>query len=149
MKESLATIIRRYVESGELVLQLLRESHGISDPLSAYWSGVLPQSGRLSTELGGQYRFHGVGCFFTLNDLRIDIDFEPGQRGVGFDAWRLVRFARETLGQGEPDTKEVEEELARAEERGELVRRGRLYFLPSHSETRPAPIGPAGDGPRE
>jgi hypothetical protein len=149
MKARLDAILRRYVNAAERVLQLMRESHGISDPLAAYWSGVLPQSGRLSTELGGQYRFHGVGCFFTLNDIRIDVDFEPGQSAVGFDAWRLVRFARETLGQDELDTREVEENLARSEAIGELVRRGRFYFLPSARETTHKPTEPTGDRPRE
>jgi hypothetical protein len=128
--EHLSTLLSRYMDAAELVLQLLRDSYGISDPLAAYWSGALPQSGRLSTARGGQYRFHGVGCFFTLDDVRIDVDFEPGQSGVGFDAWRLAHFARETLGQ-ELDAEEVEEELARSAEKGELVRRGHLYFFPA------------------
>jgi hypothetical protein len=141
-------LIRRYVDAAEWVLRLLRDSHGISDPLSAYWGGAVPQSGRLSNDLGGQYCFHGVGCYFTLNDLRIDVDFEPGQAAVGFDAWRLVRFARETLGQ-ELDTEEVGEQLAHSAGAGTLVRPRRLYFLPSPRGTIRTPVKRAENSPRE
>jgi hypothetical protein len=126
------SLIDRYLAATKLVVGCLQDTYGIDNPLAAYWSGAIPQTGTLSSSEGGQYRFHGVGCYFTLGDIHIDVDFDPEGRADGFDAWRLLRFASETLSSDELDLDEVKAELSRACAGGELVRRGELYFLPGN-----------------
>jgi hypothetical protein len=59
------------------------------------------------------------------------VDFEPGVRAIGFDAWRLFRFAHETLGLDTIQLKDLEEALTKAVEEGTLVHKGHLYFVAS------------------
>jgi hypothetical protein len=131
MNAQLTDLIHRYLGAAHRVVQQLRYVHGTLDLLSAYWSGKLPKTGQLSRKPGDLYNFHGLGCFFSLDTDRIDVDFLPGENAIGFDGWRLSRFASETLGLEKVELKDVEEELAQAVSRGELLRKGHLYFLTS------------------
>ncbi len=131
MDALLADLIHQYLDTAQKVVQQMCRTHGISNLLSAWWSRKLPKRGHLTNKPGDYYDFHGVGCFFSLDNVRIDVDFVPGESAIGFDAWRLIRFARETLGSEKLDLKDLEEELAQLVKRGQLVRKGHLYFLPA------------------
>ena len=48
--------------------------------------------GRQGQHNGIAYSFHGIGCYFETNDLRLDVDFDSQGDWRGFDLWRLQSF---------------------------------------------------------
>ncbi|WP_291776777.1 hypothetical protein [Luteibacter sp.] len=96
MKKQLVDLIRDYQAMVHEALVLMHRS-GIRMPTSSLeWAGTrIPRNGRLDGDIA--YVKHGVGCAVYLPDGEVDFDF--GRRGEinGFDAWRLLRFARERL----------------------------------------------------
>jgi len=72
-------------------VRLLRLSFGRSDVLRAWRIGDRPQIGHAAW---GHYEMHGYGCTVFLADVTIDVEFSDRGR-LGFDGWRLWRFARQ------------------------------------------------------
>ncbi|MDF7815139.1 hypothetical protein [Hymenobacter sp. YC55] len=48
--------------------------------------------GRQGQRNGIAYAFHGIGCYFETNNLRLDVDFDSQGDWRGFDLWRLQSF---------------------------------------------------------
>jgi hypothetical protein len=89
----LLSLIRRYVDVAASFAAKLREELGQQDLLSAVSSRKVPRGGTLHG--GARYHFHGIGCSIEDPTLNIDFDFGPKGRSDGFDAWRLLAFARQ------------------------------------------------------
>jgi hypothetical protein len=132
MIQTVPQLIDDYLRTAMEVTSRMSAGHGVDNPWLAYLKGELPQRGPLSPREGGTYRFHGVGCHFRTDDIDIEIDFGPGGMVGGFDAYRLVYFARHTLGAEEFDVPQVRQELERMHEKGELIKHPQwsdsLYF---------------------
>jgi hypothetical protein len=121
MKRTIPELIGEYLRAAREVIARMSNAYGVDNLWMAYLKGELPQRGPLSPEDGGSYRFHGIGCHFRAKDVDIEIDFGPGGVVGGFDAWRLVYFARHTLGE-EFDIADVRSKLACMFENGELTK---------------------------
>lgn len=138
MTKNISKLISDYLDAANDVASQMKSTYGIDDLWSAYVGGHLPKTGAISKLEGGTYRFHGAGCYFQFRDVQIDIDFGPHGSVDGFDAWRLVRFARETLGSEQFDLDSVKTELSRMNQSGELVKKldwsRELYFLANNPE---------------
>ena len=48
--------------------------------------------GRQGQRNGIAYSFHGIGCYFETNNLRLDVDFDSRGDWQGYDLWRLQSF---------------------------------------------------------
>jgi hypothetical protein len=107
---------------------LLQLRYGCDDLLEAYWSGTIPKSGELCCGRS-KYRFHGSGCYFENESCRIDIDFGPGGRYDGFDAYRLHRFSLENGDSNVLPLDKIQTEIV------ELLSEGLLQSFPSFSRT--------------
>ena len=84
----------------------------------------LPRHGSIDLQCIGSttYRFHGRGCYFSSKTTTIDIELPNCPESVGFDAWRLYLFARETLRQRKITLDDVRQELDRQVQSGRLLR---------------------------
>jgi hypothetical protein len=85
-------LIKDYLSAVDGCLYLFNEKFGRRDIVRAWKEGVIPQSGELSAN--ASYRMHGVGCAVEFPEYDVDFDFAK-QDEVGFDPWRLWRYAKQ------------------------------------------------------
>jgi hypothetical protein len=107
-------LITDYQRAAKTTVTGLKKQTGSNTLLADMRDGKIPRRGKL-LQPRGKYQFHGVGCLFEVNKRIVDIDFGPGERFDGFDAWRLHRYAESafewrnlTLGQIEKGLQELE-----------------------------------------
>jgi hypothetical protein len=89
---NLLDLIQCYQQAALAAVEELRSQVGTVDLLRAVNSRAAPRQGILPS--GKTYEFHGVGCRFERDQQTVDVDFGPGGRCDGFDAWRLWMFAQ-------------------------------------------------------
>lgn len=116
-------LITRYVEAAGKALKALRAKAGCDDVFAAWRSGAIPAAGGVELLTGGEgtYLFHGRGCYFEIGSLKIDLEFSQSD-AIGFDAWRLYRFADETLGIEGIEPEEIDLQLKEKVDAGALRR---------------------------
>jgi hypothetical protein len=90
---SMIELIRDYTSTTATAVAQLRRECGVEDLLQGWHQRRYPQHGKLSD--GAEYHFHGIGCCVERPEVDVDLDFGPGGRADGFDAWRLWRFAKQ------------------------------------------------------
>ena len=114
-----------YLRAAIPVVSLLRLSFGRSDVLLVWRMGDRPQIG---DGVWGHYEMHGYGCTVFLDDVAMEIEFS-GRDRIGFDGWRLWRFARQhpTRWPTYQDLNRVEREQSAAVQDG-IFRRGKPQF---------------------
>jgi len=134
----LDVLIQRYTEAATRVVRGMHEALGESNLLAAWRDGRLPATGDLALPgLGtGSYRFHGRGCYVEVGTTNIDIELCQDEKMLGFDAWRLLRFAEETLGLQGLELEDIDSELAKKKADGALGYSNNapyfgLYFVPT------------------
>lgn len=115
-----------YLTAATHCVSLMRLSFGRSDVLDAWKRGDLPQIGEAGW---GRYEMHGYGGTVFLFGLTVDIEFSDRGR-LGFDGWRLWRFARQhpTLWAEYQSLAHVERELSAGFREG-IFRRSQPQFL--------------------
>lgn len=89
---TIVNLITDYLSAVDDCLALFDQKFGRRDLVRAWKEGVVPQTGELSD--GIEYQMHGVGCAVEYADHDVDFDF-ANQHEVGFDAWRLWRYAKQ------------------------------------------------------
>ena len=89
---NLQQLIAEYREKVDLSLRMFEEDYDRRDLIEAWRSGVIPQSGTLSS--GATFEFHGVGCCVEFHNHWVDFDFATPVT-PGFDAWRLWQYAKQ------------------------------------------------------
>lgn len=115
----LLSIIDRYLQNVGCAVSSARGEFGCENLLAARRSGTIPKSGVLRD--GWNFNFHGVGCRFEREASAVDVDFGPFGRSDGFDAWRIWRFAQESLGMHDLELAQVSAELAALKTSGTVV----------------------------
>ena len=90
-KDLLLKLINDYLSCANYVCSLLKESNKSGESiLRAIRTGKIPKEGYLDEDI--HYVAHGVGCFFEIQNTKIDVDFGPNDRNDGFDIPRLKIF---------------------------------------------------------
>jgi hypothetical protein len=90
-KELLLKLIKEYISCANYVCSLLKELNTTSESiLRAIKIKQIPKQGYLDKDI--YYNAHGVGCYFEMQNIKIDIDFGPNDRNDGFDVHRLMTF---------------------------------------------------------
>ena len=135
---SIDELIGPYVRDAAQVLNAMSTALSATDVMGEWLSGRIPATGRIDfPSLGhGSYKFHGRGCYFTFGELKIDIELCSGHDTIGFDSWRLYRYASETLKLDGVETEEIESSLVRKLADGGLRFSNEppyfgLYFIPA------------------
>ena len=110
---TVSDLIRDYIKDAAQVIAALRSAFGCRNLTAAVISTQIPRLGEIQHDTLGtiSFQFHGRGCFVSVGSLKIDIELCGDSDIVGFDAWRLCRYASETLGWGEVDPDEMQAEL--------------------------------------
>ncbi|WP_372006069.1 hypothetical protein P7L74_12645 [Tistrella mobilis] len=85
-------LVVKYLSEIEECLVLFEKKYNRRDLVRAWRSGAIPQNENLTA--GITYSMHGVGCTVEYNDHEVDFDF-ANRYEVGFDAWRLWRYAKQ------------------------------------------------------
>ncbi|WP_372501208.1 hypothetical protein P7L66_05955 (plasmid) [Tistrella mobilis] len=85
-------LIVNYLSEVEECLILFEKKFGRRDLVRAWRCGAISQKGLLTNDI--VYCMHGVGCVVEYPDHEVDFDF-ANQDEVGFDAWRLWRYAKQ------------------------------------------------------
>jgi hypothetical protein len=131
-------LISRYVDDASRIVKCMAAAWKTSALLAAWHSGEKPASGCVALPDGRvlEYRFHGRGCYFKLGQLRIDVELCRDSEAIGFDSWRLLRYAEETLNQTGIELEDIELELKRKVAEGTLLYSSEspyfgLYHLPA------------------
>lgn len=116
-------LINLYIDDASRIIQYMIDAWKTSDLLTAWRSGEKPPSGSVPLPDGQivTYRFHGRGCYFTLDDLRIDVELCEDAETIGFDSWRLLRYAEETLNRKDIEQDDIEDELKQRVANGTLL----------------------------
>lgn len=112
-KGSLLELFRHYVNDAKQLVAILRTTFGLRNLTAAVACGQIPRVGVIRDDTLGpiSFQFHGRGCFISVGLLKIDIELCGESEMVGFDAWRLCRYASETLEWGEVDLDEQQVKL--------------------------------------
>jgi hypothetical protein len=92
MPMAIEQLIADYLQQAEKCLSLFAGKFGRRDLVRAWREHVVPQAGELAK--GVDYHMHGVGCAVEFPDYEVDFDFASSSQ-VGFDVWRLWRFAKQ------------------------------------------------------
>lgn len=92
MKGTFEDLITDYLQQVENCLVLFEAKFERRDLIRAWREGVIPLTGELADGL--EYNMHGYGCAVEYPDYDVDFDFAAPDK-VGFDAWRLWRFANQ------------------------------------------------------
>ncbi|WP_421694513.1 DUF6896 domain-containing protein [Aestuariivirga sp.] len=135
-------LILDYLTAVERCLALFEKKFGRKDLIRAWREGVIPQTGKLAD--GVLYQIHGFGCGVEYTDHDIDFEF-ANQHEVGFDAWRLWRYAKQFshLYPDYQDLRAVETTLAKELANGSIRRiesrylgegNDKLYHLAQNTE---------------
>ncbi len=85
-------LIFDYQRATHAAVAALKNQFGSSNLLADLRAGKIPRKGSLD-EYRGRFQFHGIGCRFDISKRVVDVDFGPGGRCDGFDAWRLHKYA--------------------------------------------------------
>lgn len=119
---ALKEVILRYVDDAKRIVTALRSAFGCRNLVAAQKSDEIPRSGNIQDpSLGGlTFQFHGRGCFVSTGRMRIDVELCFDSDAIGFDAWRLSRYASETLGITDADPDEIHDALDRLRDQNEL-----------------------------
>jgi len=123
-------LMAAYYRTASELIDAVKRTFSVTNILSAYWEGVLPQDGSLKEPSGGTFHFHGTGCRFTIGDRIADVEFLPGCDELGFDAWRLWYYAKHYLGYTHLSLDSIQTSLSVACNQELLVLRDNLYFFP-------------------
>jgi hypothetical protein len=89
---SFVKLVVDYMAAVEEILRVFERKFGRRDLLRAWRERAISQSGQLQDDV--QYHMHGYGCAVEYPDYDVDFDF-AGVSEVGFDAWRLWRYAKQ------------------------------------------------------
>jgi hypothetical protein len=84
--EQIIALIHSYRALASKAVLSMRQHFRTENLLSARRQGLIPPRGKIGATA---FSFHGVGCWFQLPNGSIDVDFGPGEKFDGFDAWRL------------------------------------------------------------
>ena len=93
-KKKIYILIKKYIDIIEIFHKEIAIYYGICDPLRAYHSKLLGQTGILNLSQEVAYRFHGTGCELKYKDTNeiIDFDYTPKMHYDGFDPWRIWKY---------------------------------------------------------
>ncbi len=89
-------LILDYEKTAKDFLQLLKEVLCVDNPFRAIFEKKILRNGPFLSDYF--YRFHGIGVRIETNDEEentiVDIEIEGSWSYAGFDAWRLLSFAK-------------------------------------------------------
>lgn len=144
MKPELDTLIDRFRAAQDIgvdaFVRVLKLPLPVSD--QAWISYCLKNGIQLVDQINGVPVYaHGHGIEIKLDGLTIDFDWGPNGEPDGFDAWRLYNFTLDNETHVTCTHLEVISWLEEAREKGEVVRRGHLYFDPIRRSTRASGTG--------
>jgi hypothetical protein len=90
--DQLVNLIERYQADAARLSSKVALHFKVDNLFCAWREGAIPSQGAVE---GISFKFHGSGCYFQTDILRVDVDFGPGGRVDGFDAGRLSRYVTE------------------------------------------------------
>lgn len=94
----LIRIIHEYEFCIKMFSSIVEKTYKISvSPFVAKNLGLIPTSGTISTNGGMElkFHFHGLGCYFELNSIAVDFDYEAGSFIYnGFFLEKILLFIR-------------------------------------------------------
>lgn len=136
-------LVADYVADASRIINCVVDAWKTSDLLTAWWSSEKPASGSVPLPDGRTvaYRFHGRGCYFTHDDLRIDVELCEDAKTIGFDSWRLFRYAEETLKRTDIQQEEIEDKLKEKVANGTLCFSSEAPYFGLFHSPRPVRMG--------
>jgi hypothetical protein len=84
------TVINQYLADSRIINQTLKAHFGVDNLVRSYRHRLIPKSATVGNI---SYQMHGIGCRAVSGKLTIDFDLNETGEVVGFDAWRLLRYA--------------------------------------------------------
>ncbi|MBX0293022.1 hypothetical protein K3G63_21440 [Hymenobacter sp. HSC-4F20] len=90
-EQQLFACIEQWVQQADRLCCALRQAYGL-DFTRIGWverNACMGQRGRVN---GIAYSFHGIGCYFENEGLKLDVDFDSKGDWHGFDLWRIQSF---------------------------------------------------------
>ena len=132
-------LIDEYLKFVRQAVSELVTRYGRKDLLRAWHSRAIPKRGRAG---GVAFDFHGVGCYFVVDKVEVNMDFGPDDRIDGFDAWRLHQFARQRPSFAGYSLADIEAGLDVLLQRGVVEKPGKiasehLYFFTDRTDRIP------------
>lgn len=95
MPNNIVLLIDAYLAAVHEAAEAVKSHLNTSDPLMAVHENLSLRRGMIDSAT--EYAFHGFGCLVTRGGKSVDFDFGPNGTTGGFDAWRLLMFAREDV----------------------------------------------------
>lgn len=88
-----------------------------------------------------KYSFHGVGCWFENDSLKIDWNFGPGDEWCGFDPWLFAEYIQDYHKELEEfhDGNKIKEEFMQAKSHGEMKGGTSNFYFSYRKKRRPRP----------
>ncbi len=121
-------LIYDYIQCAKYMCDVLTSTYTEEEELlRAYRLKLLPKSAEVEDLY---YNFHGMGCYFEFDGGTIDVDFGPGGRCDGFDAYRLQSYLRDMPAEKQAYYKSIIDPKAFQREFIYLRRLGVIFKLP-------------------
>jgi hypothetical protein len=131
MNDELKSIADEYTENVKKVCLLMLKAFNLRSKGDLLKYRALHQIGEFELNGNNKYFFHGRGCLFSNQDIKIDWDFGYGSRWCGLDPWFIANYIKDNLKNSSEfsDGNKIQKEFEQAVTNGEMIKKyGMFYF---------------------
>lgn len=109
-EQQLFACIEQWVQQADRLCRALRQDYLLDFTRvgRVERNACMGQKGKVN---GIAYYFHGIGCYFENDGLKLDVDFDSQGDWYGFDLWRMQSFIEWNYPQLLPSLEPIEQGL--------------------------------------
>ena len=132
MNDELIRFSKEYINDVNNVCQMMLEVYNLSSREELLVNHRVRQ-GKGEFYLNGKkhdYAFHGRGCRFSNDELKIDWDFGYGDIWCGIDPWKLAKYIRDNKNDNRwNDGNKIKEVFDDLVSKGKMEKKYYRYYL--------------------
>lgn len=131
MDQILRKLSEEYINVVEQTCTLMLQGFNLSTRTELLKYGFENQVGEFYLNGKNSYMFHGIGCEFKNDRVKIDWDFGVNNKWCGIDPWKIYFYLKDNSTRNKKvfDVKYIKKEYDEAVETGEMVKRDGLYYF--------------------
>ena len=137
LQESIITLSKKYISCVDDIYTLMLKVFGLNSKDDMILFRGKNGQGNFYLEGDNHYTFHGRGCWFCNDKIKIDWDFGYGHRWCGLDPWKMYNYLVDNNIENPFDNgHQVKELFTQLVAEGKMEIKYGLYYLKEKSQSR-------------